>query len=388
MAKLDRKNQLLFADTAASGQIRQYGSLAAGAPLTTKDVETLQALTRYGLGWSSAAVTSGEGNIVPALEDFNALFYLITYQLFYLFEQGIAEWDDGTTYYINSICRVGAVIYKSLTDSNLNQDPTTQQDDWVVVLNTGLTSSSTTPYTITDEETIIIDATAGDKTVNLISAAGIAGRTIQILKSDSSTNAVLIVTDGSETISGLASYAAVYQYEVVKIISDGTNWIFLEPVARQGVLSERTVSQFNINFGAAAVRLINFETIKQADFNWLDKRQIIDGDRVYLRFELEGGAGASTEVQVTIYDDNTSGGSIIFQHNFGLIGNQTQETQCFEVSLNAGNQTALDLSSTELRGINQRGAAAPTKWSLYAIQNVSPSGSYDIRNIAFVLKDQ
>lgn len=133
MPKLARKNQKIFAESAPAGLIKQYGSLAEGAPLTTTDPEVIQALaTRYAIGWQAAAITSGEGNIVPALEDFNALAFLFSYQLFYLFEQGIAEWDDSTTYYIDSICRSGNILYRSLTDNNLNNDPTSDTTNWKI----------------------------------------------------------------------------------------------------------------------------------------------------------------------------------------------------------------------------------------------------------------
>ncbi|MCK5611980.1 hypothetical protein KAR91_59470 [Candidatus Pacearchaeota archaeon] len=226
MAKLTRANQEIFAVSAPAGLVRQFGSLAEGSPLTTTDPEVIQALaTRYDIGWQAAAVTSGEGNIVPALEDFNALFFLITYQLFYLFEQGIAEWDDATTYYINSIVRSGSILYKSLTDTNLNNDPTGDIVNWNVYYGANEeTATSTTPYTIADEDTLSVDCTAGDKVVNIPTPVGVNGRKIKIMKSDTSVNKVTI-TPAAGTINGNANAFLFAQYNYIEFISNGTIWI-------------------------------------------------------------------------------------------------------------------------------------------------------------------
>lgn len=132
MAKITRKNQLIFGSSASSGDIRQFASLAEGSPLTTTDVETIQALTRYLQGWRQALT----GDDVPALEDFNALHYIQTYQLAYLLQSGMAEWNTDAIYYIGSFCQESGIIYKSLTDDNTGNQPSTDDGtNWQVFIN-------------------------------------------------------------------------------------------------------------------------------------------------------------------------------------------------------------------------------------------------------------
>jgi len=118
MAKLLPKAQRVFAENAVGTDVSQYGTLADGAPFTyTKDPKVIQELSNFLDGWRGAIV----GDNAPTLQDMNALFYLITYQLAYLKQAGIGEYDTETTYYINSIVAENGILYKSLVDDNLNE---------------------------------------------------------------------------------------------------------------------------------------------------------------------------------------------------------------------------------------------------------------------------
>lgn len=117
MSKLSRITQKIFASSAGSDEIAQFGSLAANAPTFTTDPAVIQALSEYVDGWFAAVL---DGN-APAIEDMNALQYLFSYQLAYILQQGAGvEWDAGTTYYTNSIAQSGGILYLSVADSNLN----------------------------------------------------------------------------------------------------------------------------------------------------------------------------------------------------------------------------------------------------------------------------
>lgn len=120
MAKLSRFTQLIFGSTAGSAQIAEYGSLAAGSPLTfsgaTITPALVQAFSNYLEGWDGAVI----GGNSPAIEDMNALCYLYAFQLAYLFQAGIPEWDSATTYYTGSYVQSSGIIYRSIVDSNLN----------------------------------------------------------------------------------------------------------------------------------------------------------------------------------------------------------------------------------------------------------------------------
>jgi hypothetical protein len=185
MAKLTRKNQKIFGTSAPAGEIRQFGSAAEGAPLTTTDPETIQALaTRYNVGLPSALVTNSEGYLNPLIEDYNALFYLLTYQLFYLFEAGIAEYNALTTYYIGSYVKEGSDIYVSITNSNLNNLPSTDGGtNWTLYINQALATSSDVEL-----NTLAVGTSFSTGSPALVSQAGATSRYPVLARSASGSN--------------------------------------------------------------------------------------------------------------------------------------------------------------------------------------------------------
>lgn len=118
MPKIERKTQKIFGGNAESDQLAVFGSMISGTPVYNDDIEALQS-EAYTEGWKAAVAA----NEAPFMEEMNAVQYGFSKQLAYLFQQGIAEWDAGTTYYLNSFCQVGGVIYKSKLDENINHSP-------------------------------------------------------------------------------------------------------------------------------------------------------------------------------------------------------------------------------------------------------------------------
>lgn len=133
MAKLARKGQKIFARTATNNGV--FGSLQAGNKQTSQDVETLQSLDAYSEGWNSATISSEQ---LPPLEEFQSLNYVNTYQLAYMFQEGIPEWDSNSYYHQGSIVKVTTdntfVLYNSLTDNNTGNNPATDRTNWAVYL--------------------------------------------------------------------------------------------------------------------------------------------------------------------------------------------------------------------------------------------------------------
>ena len=132
MVKLERILQKLFGGTAGSNQMGKFGSLAAGTPEylndIVNDVGEIQDLGNFEGGWYSAVM----GNNSPAIQDRNSLDFLAFYQIAYLMQNGVPEWNAETDYYIDSMCKVDGVIYVSKTDSNLNNDPVSDYENWKV----------------------------------------------------------------------------------------------------------------------------------------------------------------------------------------------------------------------------------------------------------------
>jgi len=89
--------------------------------------------------------------------------------------------------------------------------------------------AKTTTYTILNTDKVITaDATSAAFTLTLPTAVGITGRVLTIKKIDSTLNQVTIDGSGSETIDGALNKKLSTQYESMKIVSNGTNWIILD----------------------------------------------------------------------------------------------------------------------------------------------------------------
>ena len=87
-------------------------------------------------------------------------------------------------------------------------------------------SSATTTAEYSDG-TLLIDATGGARTVNLLPAAYVVDRVYTVKKVDAGVNAVTVDPSGAETIDGAATYALALQWASVTIRCDGTAW-FIE----------------------------------------------------------------------------------------------------------------------------------------------------------------
>lgn len=128
MAKLTRKTQKIFADSAAASQITVFGSIKENSPNPpdySKDPDLIQS-NEYMQGWSGAT----QDDYAPYRQDMNAIQYLVTRQLAYLYQAGIPEYDSATQYYANcSFCQINGVVYLCIQDA-LNKLPTTEPTYW------------------------------------------------------------------------------------------------------------------------------------------------------------------------------------------------------------------------------------------------------------------
>lgn len=117
MARLQRVTSKVFAENAT--KVGQFGSLNAGTKLTTTDIAEIQALPAWQDGWQAA--TLGD-NCYPTLQERNGLDKVQSYMTNYLYQEGIPEWDSGTTYYTGSIVKLingtNVQLYQSLVDNN------------------------------------------------------------------------------------------------------------------------------------------------------------------------------------------------------------------------------------------------------------------------------
>lgn len=128
MPKLDRIFFELFGKDGVTNDFAQFGSKAAGVPLKTKNILTIQALDAWKNGIKDAILA---GVKAPFLEDMNSFFLVSAYMMGYVFEAGIPEWEANTTYFVGSYVRApgGRGLYTSKVDDNLGNSLPSEQDD-------------------------------------------------------------------------------------------------------------------------------------------------------------------------------------------------------------------------------------------------------------------
>lgn len=126
---LPRVTQKIFGENAGQN-IGQFGSALAGQGNPTGDIEEIQALPAWEGGWNSAVISERD---YPPLEEMTGIQKVETQQIAYLMQKGIPEWDAGTTYFANvSFCQINGLVYRSLTDNNLGNNPATDTTNWEV----------------------------------------------------------------------------------------------------------------------------------------------------------------------------------------------------------------------------------------------------------------
>ena len=75
---------------------------------------------------------------------------------------------------------------------------------------------------------ILADASSNNVTLNLPAASGNTGLTYIVKRTDGAGSfAVIIDANGSETIDGSATSNLTSQYQVTKVVCDGSNWFKL-----------------------------------------------------------------------------------------------------------------------------------------------------------------
>lgn len=228
MPKLTKVAQQVFGSTAGIDQLGIFGSLAAGSPTFTTSPTEIQSLTNFLDGWFSAIV--GENS--PAIQDMNSLFFLAFYQLSYLIQQGIAEWDAETTYYQGSFASDPAGtgnLYVSLADNNVNK-PLTNTAFWKPFQNSGTVLTTSTSVGLNQGVyTILSNSTSGIITLTLPPfASANAGSMITIKDVGTGGNHTAITVSqagGASTIDGNTTYATnLSQNDSISVIYNAGNW--------------------------------------------------------------------------------------------------------------------------------------------------------------------
>lgn len=233
MPKLTRQNMKIFGSSATALQRAKIGSLAAGTPEYTTDVEEMQSYPNYLAGWFDCVLGSNS----PAIEDMNSLCYVLAYQLAYIMQAGVPEWDDATTYYIGSLVNDGSGnLYVSLIDTNLNQ-ALTDTSKW---RRTGsgnapntvsINPATQSPYTLQDSDngkTFLVNSANGAMVFNMPAAVLNFSFTAKDVGGSLGTNNMTFVRNGSESLEGVAAtYTASAPWGSWTWDCNGTNWFII-----------------------------------------------------------------------------------------------------------------------------------------------------------------
>lgn len=119
MAKITRKAQQIFASDAGGSGVAEPGSTADGSTVFTTDPDVIQSAAF--LEGLAAMIIAGSKRL-PVYEEINAIYYTVTRQLAYLFQDGLPDWNADTVYYQFSIVRKTGTyeLYGSLINDNEN----------------------------------------------------------------------------------------------------------------------------------------------------------------------------------------------------------------------------------------------------------------------------
>lgn len=227
MSKLTRVTASLFGSATGTDQIEEFGSYAAGSPVFTSSsitgavVTAIQSLSAWAGGWYSAIV----GAESPVIQDMNAIFIAMSYFICYQLQQGIAEWDSGTTYFTGSLASSASGdgnVYISLSDNNLN-NPLSESAYWKAI-NGAVRNISTSGNILTSDDLVRVYTGSGPLTVTLPSISTVAlGRrfTIKCV----GTNPTTVQGYSTQSIDGNNVYPTTLNYlDSITVMNSGAGW--------------------------------------------------------------------------------------------------------------------------------------------------------------------
>lgn len=220
--KIPRVTSKIFASNAAEGDIGQFGSALTGTKVNTDDISVIQGLPAYEEGWRGAVVSNRN---YPTLQEMNGLQKTFSQQIAYILQNGMPEWDAGTTYFTNQFCRVGSKFYVSLQDNNLGNNPTTTTGFWQVwnpaegtYANTDLSNLSATGQAVIDSK--LSDTQLSNCILSLTEGS---------ITPQSYTD-VSFVNHGATYQSGTLSDFSASNFAILaKTMSNATAWTFTLP---------------------------------------------------------------------------------------------------------------------------------------------------------------
>ncbi len=273
MAKLPRVTAKIFAGKAQEDDLGQFGSALTGTKITNTDISVLQELPAYEEGWRSAVISNRN---YPTLQEMNSVQRITSQQVAYTLQNGMPEWDEGTTYYTSQFCRVGTDFYFSKIDNNTGNNPALSPDEWELWSGGGGAGGSS--------------RNAGELVYSLLPQ----------------TDAGLHLLDGT-LISGIGSYRAFVSY-IANLYGDGTNipaYFTTEEEWQQSVTNYGVCGKFVFNQEAYTVRLPKVTGFIEGTLDATALGSLIEAGLPALDLAIQS-AGAHTHTRGTM---NIKGGN-------------------------------------------------------------------------------
>lgn len=142
-----------FAQNNLSGYRFAFGTDTATDDINTNYNDNIKK------GWGTTP------NEFPEVEDFNAMAYTTGYLLSYLYQMGIAEWNDKQEYREHSrVIGSNGIVYKAKTGTdispNVDNDPTTDTTNWEIDNQFNI-NGLTDKVTLADTDNFAIQETGG-----------------------------------------------------------------------------------------------------------------------------------------------------------------------------------------------------------------------------------
>ena len=272
--KLARYFQKLFGTVdLADGRVAKFGSLAGGSPAFAANPADVQSQPQFTDGWVEAVM----GLNYPAIEDENALDYLWGYQLAYLFQAGIAEWDSSTVYFKGSFAQVGGIAYVCIFDAagaGQSGNVVTNQAYWASLFSLGVNSLLNSAFDLWHYGVSILvayGATALQYVANrwsvwndlgaggVITASQVAGVNIG---SQYGLKAVVSTAPGTPSLNGVSVLQVLDVAESQKFIDSSGNFSIL--VKAQGLVTAVTVNLITTLPGVSGAPAVITNKVVQA----------------------------------------------------------------------------------------------------------------------------
>ncbi|KKM94588.1 hypothetical protein LCGC14_1196870, partial [marine sediment metagenome] len=113
--------------------------------------------------------------------------------------------------------------------SDAGTDTMTEGNSWGPKGNIKVVSSAN--YIVLDGDgykVVLVTTGASDRTITLPTASANKRRQLTVIKADSGAGKVIIDGEGAETINGATTENLVSQYDYLKVVCDGSNWLVLD----------------------------------------------------------------------------------------------------------------------------------------------------------------